>query len=189
MKLLSKKLFLIVFFSAAFLIQSCGDDNNRFSINFDDAPPPFDTSQAASDTTIAGSVQVYIFEEGDGPFKVVSKDQIRVEITARDENGRVVDSSFNNRNAVNIRSLSNLTPTPSTVIVSGFQRVDLLVEGLRKALLGMKEGGVRTIVVPPELGFNDEFVSATGRAGPLLVPSFDLREQTITYDIELISIL
>lgn len=181
-----RSLFLVLL--AAFFIQSCGDnDDDRFTINFDEAPPAYDTSSAVRDTTIAGGVKIYIYEEGTGPFTVVSKDRIQVEITARDENGRVVDSSYNNRSAINSRSLPNLTPNP-TFIPNSRQR-NLLVEGLRKALIGMKEGGIRTIVIPPELAFSDEFVAKAGRTGPLLAPSLDLRGQTITYDIKLLGIL
>lgn len=177
-----KTYFLFVFaIAAAIFIQSCGDDDNRFTINFDNAPAAYDTTSAIRDTTLAGGVKIYIYEEGTGPFKVVSKDDIEVELTARDENGRIIDSSYNNRSPVNTRILGNLTPNPS--------REGFLVEGLRKALIGMKEGGVRTIVIPPELAFSDEFIAKAGRTGPSLASSLDLRGQTITYDIELIQIL
>ena len=176
-------ILILVLFSTIF-IQSCGGDDDRFTINFDNAPDAYDTSSAIRDTTLNGGVKVYIYEEGTGPFKVVSKDQIEVKITARDENGRIVDSSFNSRNASGTRLLLNLTPTP----VSNRRGINLLVEGLRKALLGMKEGGIRTIVIPPEMAFSNDFISKTGRTGPLLTSSLDLRDLTITYDVELLNI-
>ncbi|MBN2731245.1 MAG: FKBP-type peptidyl-prolyl cis-trans isomerase, partial [Balneolaceae bacterium] len=161
--------------------------NNTFELNFDDAPPPYDTSQAMHDTTIAGGTTIYFFEEGEGPFKVVSKDQIEVEITGRTEEGRIFDSSFNNRSAVNQRQLVNLTPNSKRVIGPNGRpsSVPPLVEGLRKGLLGMKEGESRTIVIPPEMGYNPQYINKVGQVGK---NGFDLRDQTITYDVELVSI-
>lgn len=186
MKLLSKKSLFVILFLGAFFIQSC-EDNNTFELNFDDAPPPLDTSQAMRDTTIAGGTTIYFFEEGHGPFKVVSKDRIVVEITGRTKEGRIFDSSFNNRSAIDQRQLANLTPNSNPVLGPNGQQssVPPLIEGLRKGLLGMKEGEIRTIVIPPEMGYNQQYINKVGQVGK---NGFDLREQTITYDVKLIAI-
>lgn len=176
---------LIFVFIAAILIQSCSDDD-PFRIDFSEAPPPFDTSQAVRDTTLAGNVQLFIIEEGEGPFEVVSRDVIEVQLTARTEDGRIVDSSFNNRFAGTSRVLTNLRPSP---VPGSGRQVILLVQGLRKALLGMKEGESRTIIIPPEMGFTDQFGSLARRLGPRLNPGLDLRGETLTYDVELLNIL
>lgn len=186
MKLLSKKSLFVILFLGAFFTQSC-EENNTFELNFDDAPDPFDTSQAMRDTTIGDGTTIYFFGGGEGPFEVVSKDEIVVEITGRTEEGRIFDSSFNNRSAVNQRQLVNLTPNSKTVVGPNGRpsSVSPLIEGLRKGLLGMKEGEIRTIVIPPEMGYTPQYINKVGQVGK---NGFDLRDETITYDVELVSI-
>lgn len=176
MKLLSKtaSLVIIILF-AAILMQSCSDDN-IFNLNFDDAPAPFDTSQAVRNSTIAGNIKIFILEEGEGPFDVVSKDAILVEFTGRTESGQIFDSSFNNRSPSTSRVLANLTPN---AIPGRNGPISPLVEGFRKGLLGMKEGEIRTIIVPPDMGYDDSRPGTNG---------FDLRDETLTYDVELIDL-
>jgi FKBP-type peptidyl-prolyl cis-trans isomerase FkpA len=54
--------------------------------------------------------------------------------------------------------------------------VDKLIPGWEQGVLGMKEGGVRTIVIPPELGY--------GAAGQGPVPP----NATLVFTIELLSV-
>lgn len=174
-------LFTVVLFAALFL-QSCEEDEDLFTVSFEDAPAAYDTTSAIRDTTLPGGIKVYVYKEGTGPFTIVSKDQLVVKFTARDESGRIIDSSYNNRSAVNTRVFYNLTPTP--IVIGG--RLQLLVEGLRRALIGMKVGAIRTIVIPADLAFNLEYISKTGRSGPILTSSLDLLGETIRYDIEIV---
>ncbi len=55
--------------------------------------------------------------------------------------------------------------------------VDELIQGLREALLTMKEGGMRTVIVPPEMAF--------GRSG---IPNRIPPDSTLIYDIELLEV-
>ena len=123
-----------------------------------------------------------MLEEGDGPFEVVSRDQIRVRFTARTADGKIFDGSYDNIGPSDQpERFQNLKPTPIIVQTRfGTRTVRPLVEGLRKGLLGMKEGEKRTIVVPPDMGYTN------GRYG---TNGFDLRGKTLTYDVELIEIL
>jgi FKBP-type peptidyl-prolyl cis-trans isomerase len=53
----------------------------------------------------------------------------------------------------------------------------LVIKGLDEGILGMRVGGVRKLVIPPELGF--------GRAGKPPVPPL----ATLVFDVELISVV
>lgn len=153
-----------------------GCDGGTTGPDFSTVPPPFDTTQAVNVIDGEDGLKIYVIAEGGGPFEVVVRDQIRIFITGRRTDGTVFTSSYSN-NSTSPTQFSDLTPNRA---VSGFTRITL-VEGLRRGLLGMKEGEKRTIVVPPELGYQD--LSSPG------VNGFNLRNDTLVYDVELDEIL
>lgn len=162
---------LLILPLAVLLIQSCSD-NSTGPVNFDEAPPPFDTTTAIIDSTTNDGLQIYIYEEGSGPFEVVSNDAVALYFTGRTTDGTIFDSSYRN-GATTPSTLNNLTP----VLKQGsFGPISPLIEGFRRGIIGMKEGGRRTIVVPPSLGYGE---AQSGENG------FDLKNDTLIFDIEL----
>lgn len=175
-------IFLIA--TIAFLgLQSCTDDPNR--LDFSGSPAPFDTTQAVSSTTLPGNTTVYVIEEGDSPFSVVSRDVITVRFTARTDDGQIFDGSFIENTPTTTTQFPNLTPNPIQSRACR-QRVCLLPKGLRRGLIGMVEGERRTIVVPPSQGYTDDFVSTSGRSSENGV---SVQGETLIYDVELVNIL
>ena len=56
-----------------------------------------------------------------------------------------------------------------------------LIDGFTEGVLGMKEGGKRVLVIPPELAY----LNYTGNSRTLI----DLRNDTLVFDIELDTII
>ena len=153
------------------LIQSCSDNPTR-GIDFSEVPAPFDTTSAIIDSTTADGLKIYIYEEGSGPFEVVSNDAVALFFTGRTTDGTIFDSSYGN-GSTNPSNLNNLTPAPKA---GSFGPISPLIEGFRRGVIGMKEGERRTIVIPPSLGYGE---SQQGENG------FDLRNDTLIFDLEL----
>lgn len=159
---------------AVFLFQSCGEDPS--GPDFSTVPAPYDTTNAISSTTSEDGLTIYQISEGYGAFEVVSRDQVRIRFTGRTEAGKIFDSSYAN-GFTTPRTFANLTPVP---ISGGIRTVSPLIDGFRRGILGMKEGEKRTVVVPPSLGYGDSQEGTNG---------FDLRTNTLIFDIELVEIL
>jgi hypothetical protein len=143
---------------------------------FDSVPAAFDTSQD-NEETVADGVTKFTIEEGTGEDQVVIRDQIAIFITLRTQDGTIIYSSYqnNNENPIQASVQSILTPRPPTIVRSfSFERAR--TDGLRKGIIGMKEGEKRVLIVPPSQGFepigsgsiNDQY-----------------REESLRYDIEL----
>lgn len=171
MKLLPK-LFIVIL--ALIVLQSCGEDPS--GPDFTAVPPPYDTTNAINTITSDDGLIIYQIQEGYSAFEVVSRDQVRIRFTGRTEDGRIFDSSFANGFSTP-RTFSNLTPVP---ISGGFGPISPLIDGFRRGILGMKEGEKRTVVIPPELGYGESQEGTNG---------FDLREETLIFDIELVEII
>lgn len=176
----SSFLLFVLLISSTLIIQSCDDENNRpTGPDYSFVPDAYNLSNATSEFTKEGGVKIHVIEEGICPggneeFCVVtSNDQIRVKYTGRvynggDGEGEIFQSTFvDSTNTPAI--ISNLTPNSTEQ-----QRAQ--IEGFRRGLLGMKENEKRVIIVPPELGYNDN------QPG---VNSMDLRDDTLRYDVEL----
>ena len=135
-------------------IASCGgDDPFFFQDDYSTVPEPFSISGITPDTTESGLI-IYVLEEGSSIDSVTIRDVVAVYYTGRTVNDEVFDSSYKN---------GRTDPT-------NFE-VANLVDGFTEGLLGMKEGGRRVLVIPPELGY----------AGT----SNRLREDTLIFDLEL----
>lgn len=159
----------------AFLfLQGC--DDNSTGPDFSNVPPPYDRSEALRDSTLEDDLKIFVIEEGIGPFEVVPTDVIRVKYTGRTADGRIFDSTYRSEDNQSL-VLQNLAPGPKIV---GPGTISPLIEGFRKGLLGMKIGEKRIIEVPPSLGYDD------GRPG---TNGFDLRDDTLIFDVELVEIL
>lgn len=170
---------LAILIAALIMIQACGDSPSRFQVTFN-PPAPFEISEADSSFTTSDGLQIYIIEEGYGPFEVIPRDQVSAYYTGRiienGEIGRVFDSTY--RNGVETPGrLRNLTPSP---IQSSTGTVSPLIDGFRRAVIGMKEGEKRVAIIPPSLGYGDSREGTNG---------FNLRNDTLRFDIELAGIL
>jgi|TARA_R100001460_G_scaffold20032_8_gene41665 FKBP-type peptidyl-prolyl cis-trans isomerase len=137
-------------------ITSCGgDDPFLFQDDFSTVPEQFSTSGVTPDTTETGLI-FYELELGTGLDSVTIRDVVAVYYTGRTTDNEVFDSSYKN---------GRTDPTNFEVANPS------LVDGFSEGLLGMKEGGRRVLVIPPELGY----------AGT----SNSLREDTLVFDVEL----
>lgn len=178
--LTNNSLYPVILLIAIFTLQGCGDGNNPTQIEFT-PPAPFDIANADSSYTTNDGLEVYIIEEGNGPFEVISRDQVSALYTGRTiENGeinRIFDSTYQN-NSSSARVLQNLTSNP--IRISSSNTISPLIEGFRRTILGMREGGKRVVIVPPSLGYEDTQEGSQG---------YSLRNDTLRFDIELEDIL
>lgn len=120
----------------------------------------------------------YVVEEGTGEFQVVNRDNVMlfITVTTQDE-GTFIYSTYQNNNT-----------SPVGISVAGVHPYDqptfnvqrAYSNGLRKGLIGMKEGEERVLIVPPSEGFENI-------PGGTLNEAY--RNNTLRYDIELEEIL
>jgi len=168
--------FLIIFMLT--LLAGCSTDSG-FNIQeptFDNVPEPFDISGAEAEPVQDGTVK-YVIEEGRGEFEVVIRDDIAVFITLRNEAGEIIYSTYQNtRTSPNLISVLNIRP----VFAQNFRVQRSYTNGLRKGLLGMREGEKRVLIVPPSEGFENIQSGSLNEA---------FRNDTLRYDIELDAIL
>lgn len=168
MKLTNNNTLLI--FTALLLtslfLHGCNDDD-FYVPDLSTVPEPYLDSKTPIETIEKSSgLTIHIFEEGDGQFTVSDRDDILVRYTGRLTNNNIFDSSW----------------------IDGFEfpiefNVQAVVPGFSRGLIGMREGGVRTFVIPPELGYG----SQGGRGGQGLagIPP----NSTLIFDVELVQIL
>ena len=179
MRLSNNTFLLITLFSAVFFLFGCGDNPNRFQVTYN-PPAPFDTSESNIDSsyTTDDGLQIYIVEEGDGLYEVVPRDRVSIFYTGRTiengEIGRVFDSTYRNGSEAP-GVLGNLTPAPNPNSQSS-----PLIDGFRRAIIGMRAGGRVVAIIPPSLGYGGAQEGSSG---------YSLRNDTLRFDIELEGIL
>lgn len=77
-----------------------------------------------------------------------------VDWSLRRGNGYFVDASFGFDQARGIDERFGVGTTPDIRFVPrGAEKGDNVIEGLREAVLGMRVGGTRRVIVPPKLGY------------------------------------
>ncbi|TVQ03899.1 MAG: hypothetical protein EA359_08200 [Balneolaceae bacterium] len=113
-------------------------------------PEPFDLQNIEPMEIIPG-VQVFIHEEGYGPFYVTARDEVWIYKTLRTDEGDIIYSTFSD---------GRVDPIPISMSIAGnYQNVfnfTILLgynPGFKAGMLGMREGEKRTIIVQPEQGF------------------------------------
>lgn len=161
-----------------FLLFGCTTDSG-FNIQeptFDSVPEPFTIGDTEEEPVVDG-VSKYVIEEGNGEDRVVIRDQIAFYLTLRTMDGTIIYSSYQNNNTSPIQAtIQNIsTPRPPSLVRSfTFDRAR--TDGLRKGLIGMREGEKRVIIVPPSQGFE-----------PIGSGSINeqYRDETLRYDVEL----
>jgi hypothetical protein len=165
--------YFLVIITFSLLWTAC-DTEDPFRIPPPDlttVPEPFNLQNIEPAEVIPG-VQIYVHEEGFGPFYVTARDEVWIYKTLRTDEGDIIYSTFSD---------SRVEPIPISMGIAGsYQNVfnfTILLgynPGFKAGMLGMREGEKRTIVVKPEQGFAN-------------VPSNSLnaayRNNTLIYDI------
>lgn len=154
--------FLLLFLF--FLIFVSCDTEDPFRIDppdFSTVPEPFDTSGVEA-ITIEEGVRAYIHDEGYGPFSVTLRDQLNIFITLRTESGDIIYSTFSSDRVSPISVSMNVADGRNTAVhqsinntPGGYTVLLTYTPGLKEGLLGMKVGEKRTIVVQPEMGYQN----------------------------------
>lgn len=159
--------FLFIVISSVFLYIGCDDSTNPFfrETDFSTVPAPLDTSESEL-IELENGLSYYIVDRGDedSQWQVQGRDGIRIFLTLRLEDGTILQSTY-----------ANGRTTPEDVGVAS-----LSPQGLREGVLGMKEGESRVIIVPPSLGYGNV------NQGQQF---YQLRDETLIYDVELEAIL
>ncbi len=165
--------FFILFLLTFAALVSC-DTEDPFKIDppdFSTVPEPYDTVNVES-VDLRDGVRAYIHEEGYGPFEVTARDQVTLYITLRTDSGDIIYSSFASGRTEPQTISMNLVGS-----VQSDSRYTILLSytpGLEIGLLGMKDGEQRTIIVPPEQGYQDV---PEGHANE------DYKNSTLIYDV------
>jgi peptidylprolyl isomerase len=108
-------------------------------------------------TVTSTGLQIIDIEEGDGQEAVIT-DRVTVHYTGWLEDGTMFDSS-----------IPRGQPTPLSL--------DQVIQGWTEGVTGMKVGGKRRLIIPPELAYGEAGFGDTIPPGA-----------TLTFDIELVSI-
>ena len=135
------------------------------SCDFTDEPPPVnilvprEVDEGQYTTTDSG-LQYYDFVIGDGQ-EADSTHSVTVHYAGWLADERLVGTSY-------------LTNAPITITLGS----DTIINGWSEGIPGMREGGERQLVVPPELGYGEDGFDGAG------IPA----NATLIYEIELLSI-
>jgi hypothetical protein len=101
--------------------------------------------------------------------------------TLGDEQGTFFDSTLGGAKfftGVNNQSVQPAAVRPVVIKVRGDEPVPGICKGLKQGIEGMRVGGVRTISVPPELGFGDIVV----RSPYAVIPA----GSTLVYEVKML---
>jgi hypothetical protein len=160
-----------------FIFVSCGTEDNFFPPpDLSTVPEPYSIDNLEPFIPEEG-VEVYVHEEGTGPFYVTNRDELLVFLTLRTDEGEIIYSTFANGSesplTVQMRNAGQFQNVFQYSILRAY------TPGLKTGLMGMREGEKRTLVVSPEKGFGT--VSA-GNSNAVY------RENTLIYDVRVSSI-
>ena len=164
-----------------FGLMSCDDSPTAFTLtepDFENVPDPFDTAGLQTMEIEEGLSYIQVDPgSADSPFEVVIRDQIRIHLTLRNDEGTIIYSTYQNANDTPIVfNVSNIKLGYPTI----YGPSQAYTEGFRKGVLGMKSGEKRVLLVSPELGFTDLREGSLNEA---------YRDDSLRYDIELFEIL
>ena len=110
-------------------------------------------------SVMADGVQINNNIEGDG-IEIIKHSKIQVHYTGKLQDGTKFDSSFDRGEPFSFQI--------------GLRQV---IEGWETGLMGMRVGGKRTLIIPPELAYGER------GAGDLIPPN-----ATLTFDIEIVAV-
>lgn len=163
MNVVSKAIALVFLFV---LISSCDDQGNPYVEDWRNAPEPFDVT-GINPFIREDGLKIYEITTGSGPFEIMERDIITVEYTGRTRNGRVFISTFS-RQGSTTQDLNLNSRTSDGFVLPN--------EGFRDGIIGMRTGGVRRIVVPPNLGYGNR-------------PNHPQAKDTLFYDVRVRALL
>ena len=112
-----------------------------------------------SQTVMADGIQITNIVEGEGT-EIINHSKIQVHYTGKLQDGTKFDSSYDRGQPFSFQI--------------GLREV---IKGWEIGLMGMKVGGKRTLIIPPELAYGDR------GAGDLIPPN-----ATLTFDIEIVTV-
>ena len=112
-----------------------------------------------SQNVIADGIQINNIVEGEGT-EIINHSKIQVHYTGKLQDGTKFDSSYDRGQPFSFQI--------------GLREV---IKGWEIGLMGMKVGGKRTLIIPPELAYGDR------GAGDLIPPN-----ATLTFDIEIVAV-
>ena len=112
-----------------------------------------------SQTVMADGLQINNIVEGEGA-EIINHSKIQVHYTGKLQDGTKFDSSYDRGQPFSFQI--------------GLREV---IEGWEIGLMGMKVGGKRTLIIPPELAYGER------GAGDLIPPN-----ATLTFDVEIIDV-
>lgn len=130
------------------------DETDPFSFqdDFSMVPEPYDTLSVDREVRSNGLV-IYRHDEGSGQFTITERDRVFLYYTFRLADGTIVQSTYANNRL-----------EPNEFLISS------TIRGFREGVVGLKEGGKVTLVIPPNLGYGGD-------------PQSQFRNDTLYYDI------
>jgi hypothetical protein len=153
-KFLFNKLSSVGIILAVLILMNACDDSDPFSFvdDFSMVPEPFDTVGVAREIRSNGLV-IYTQDLGSGDFAITERDRVFLFYTMRRSDGTIIQSTYANGRVMPNEFLMGNT-----------------IRGFREGLIGLKEGGMRTLVIPPALGYGND-------------PRHALSRDTLFYDV------
>ncbi len=155
--------FMLGFFTA------CDEDDLFQETDYSTVPDAPDTSDAQHEVKLIDigdeekvELNIYIHEEGEGNFEVSERDMVLVRYTMR--------SIVNGEMEIHDSTWANGSTSPTDLNMA------TLIPGVRHGMMGMREGGERTIIIPPELGYQDD-------------PNHELYDKKLHFHVELDQVL
>lgn len=162
----SARLLLALTVGLVILISACDDPTNPFfrETDFSTVPDPIQYTQYEP-VELENGLTYYVIDPGneEPKWRVKSRDGVSLFRTLRTMDGDIIQSSY-----------SDSRTQPENLSVNS-----LSSRGVREGVLDMKEGEIRVIVVPPELGFANVTQSSQ---------YYFLREDTLIYEVEIVGI-
>ncbi|NCP84298.1 MAG: hypothetical protein GW823_05260 [Bacteroidetes bacterium] len=158
-----KNVLVLFFILSTLSLFSCDSTSSYYyEPDFTNVPDAFPRDEAKK-TVMPNGLIIYEVALGDGPFTVQNKDVINGYYTGRKlKDDEIFDSTFKD----GFTSYFSLNLGGVNVNSGTFN----FIEGFRQGFVGMKKGGKRVVVIPPDLGY-----AGTGNL---------LQNDTLVFDIE-----
>lgn len=160
---MSKHFFLLIVLVLSIVTTySCDDSTYVYEPDFTTVPEAFPRDESKK-TVMENGLIVYEVKEGTGPFTVQNRDIINGYYTGRKlSNNEVFDSVYKD----GLTDYININLGQTNTSTGGFN----YIEGFRLGFIGMKQGGQRVVVIPPDLAYGGT--------------SSNLANDTLVFDIE-----
>jgi hypothetical protein len=151
--LLNKLSFFGIITALLISVNAC-DTSDPFSFvdDFSMVPEPYDTVGVEREIRNNGLI-IYTQNPGTGNFAITERDRVFLFYTMRKSDGTIIQSTYANGRVM-----------PNEFVMGN------TIRGFREGLVGLKEGGMRTLVIPPALGYGND-------------PRHALSRDTLFYDV------